>query len=467
MTETTANRDPAGIATFRSGCFTGLMQRLEVLGNFAPAKHAKVPRRAGLAVLGVVVALTACSASPPEMVTAPGVERASVATAAYPRELDSLRSSAYALGEALLSDGGDGTAGNVVASPGSLLTALVMLRAGAAGETAAELDRILALPPTNRDEAANAMLAAVERYDGDPGAVDEDNPPRKPVIHSANGLFLDINTPTGPDYLDTLARHYGTGVHKVDFRDRDTTEPAIDAWVDRNTGGRIKKAPAAFDPKNTFSILNAIYFAAAWNTPFDPSRTLDRPFTTGTGEVVDVPTMGQTVDMKYAEGEGWQAVDLPYAEGAVMRLVLPADTAPGPPAGSAVTAEQISRLSAALDAAAIQPVHITLPRWDHKTSFDLREVLGAMGLHNTLNTAEDFDAIQSGMKITQAAQAANITVAEKGTVAAAVTQINAEAVSGTLQPDVSIVFDRPFHYQIIHTETGLPLFMGKVADPRS
>jgi serine protease inhibitor len=442
------------------------MRRPEVLTKSAHTKHAKVPRRASFAALGVVVALTACSASPPELVTAPGVERASVDTAAYPRELASLSSSAYALGEALLSDGGDGTAGNVVASPGSLLTALVMLRAGAAGDTAAELDRILALPHTNRDEAANAMLAAVEHYDGDPGAVDEDNPPRKPVIHSANGLFLDVNTPTGADYLDTLARHYGTGVHVVDFRDRDTTEPAIDAWVDRNTGGRIKKAPAAFDPKNTFSILNAIYFAAAWNTPFDPARTLDRPFTTGTGEVANVPTMGQAVDMKYAEGEGWQAVDLPYAEGAVMRLVLPADSATAS-TGSPMTVAQLTRLSAAMDAAPVQPVHITLPRWDHKTSFDLREVLGAMGLHNTLNTAEDFDAIQAGMKITQAAQAANITVAEKGTVAAAVTQINAQAVSGLPQPDVSLVFDRPFHYLILHTETGLPLFMGKVADPRS
>jgi serine protease inhibitor len=29
-----------------------------------------------------------------------------------------------------------------------------------------------------------------------------------------------------------------------------------------------------------------------------------------------------------------------------------------------------------------------------------------------------------------------------------------------------MTFDRPFHYQIVHVGTGLPLFMGKVADPR-
>ncbi|GAC1458964.1 MAG: hypothetical protein PVSMB10_16580 [Pseudarthrobacter sp.] len=70
------------------------------------------------------------------------------------------------------------------------------------------------------------------------------------------------------------------------------------------------------------------------------------------------------------------------------------------------------------------------------------------------------------MMITQAAQAANITVAEKGTIAAAVTQINGMVTSAPPPPERTINFNRPFHYQIVHIETGLPLFMGTVADPR-
>lgn len=111
-------------------------------------------------------------------------------------------------------------------------------------------------------------------------------------------------------------------------------------------------------------------------------------------------------------------------------------------------------------------VEISLPKWDHKSSFDLRKVFESLGLQETLSTDKDFDNIQPGMVITQAAQAANITVAEKGTVAAAVTQINGEASSAPPMPDHEIHFDRPFHYQIVHAETGLSLFMGKVADPR-
>ncbi|WP_458782092.1 serpin family protein [Arthrobacter sp. D3-16] len=411
---------------------------------------------------------------PPELLTADGVERVSVDGADYAAELRSFRASAFVLGEALLADGGDGASGNVVSSPGSLLTALAMLRAGATGGTAAEMDSVLQFPAQKRDEAMNSVLRSLEEFAGDPGAVDEENPPRKPVMHSANGLFVDKGVPTGQCFLDTLARHYGTGVYPVDFRDEGATKSAIDAWVNRNTGGRIKEAPAQYDPDNTFSLLNSSYFASAWSIPFDPDATSDLPFTTAAGEEIDVPAMHNELMMKYAEGAGWQGVDLPYADGFVMRLVLSAETAAphgtaapaDSPAPAAFGAEKLREIADTFDTARPASVRIQLPRWDHRSSFDLRKVFEALGLENLLGTVEDFNNIQPQMMITQAAQAANITVAEKGTIAAAVTQINGMATSAPPEPERTIEFDRPFHYQIVHVDTGLPLFMGTVADPR-
>ncbi|MFF1385947.1 serpin family protein [Arthrobacter sp. NPDC058288] len=422
----------------------------------------KTFRVARLATAGALAALTACSASTPEILKADGVQRVAVDGAAYAAELRSFRTSAFGLGEALLADGGDGAHGNVVSSPGSLLIALAMLRAGASGETAAEMDAVLKLPAENRDEAMNALLSSLEKFDGDPGAVDEDNPPRKPVMHAANGLFVDKDVPTGEAFLDTLARHYGTGVYPVDFSNEGATKSAIDAWVNRNTGGRIKEAPAKYDPDNSFSLLNSLYFASAWSAPFDPNDTSDLPFTTATGEEIEAPAMHNELEMKYAEGAGWQAVDLPYADGFVMRLVLPDRGAEATFGAAALT-----DIADTLDSAPLETVQIQLPRWDHKCSFDLRKVFESLGLRKTLTTTEDFNNIQPKMMITQAAQAANITVAEKGTVAAAVTQINGAVTSAPPQPERTITFDRPFHYQIVHMESGLPLFMGTVADPRS
>jgi serine protease inhibitor len=416
-----------------------------------------------VAASAAVAVATACSAPVPGMLKASGVERVSVDGTAYAAELRAFRDSALGLGRALLADGGDGSGGNVVSSPGSLLVALAMLRAGASGESAAELDGVVGFPAEKRDEAMNVLLASLATFDGDPGTVDEANPPRQPVMHAANGLFVDKDVPTGEAFLSTLARHYGTGVYPVDFSDEGATKPAIDAWVDRNTGGRIKQAPAKYDPLNTFSLLNAVYFAAAWQSPFDPGSTSDLPFTTAGGEDIEVPAMHNVLEMKYAEGPGWRGVDLPYAGGFVMRLVLP-DAIDH---DALFRAPQLTEIADAMDTAPLETVRIQLPRWDHKCSFDLRQVLEAAGLHKTLTTTEDFNAIQPRMTITQAAQAANITVAEKGTVAAAVTQINGMVTGAPPRPEHTIDFDRPFHYQIVHVATGLPLFMGTVADPRS
>ena len=67
------------------------------------------------------------------------------------------------------------------------------------------------------------------------------------------------------------------------------------------------------------------------SAPFDPNNTSDLPFTTADGEEITAPAMNNELKMKYAEGKGWRGVDLPYAEGFVMRLVLP-DAGSGPPA---------------------------------------------------------------------------------------------------------------------------------------
>ncbi|UKA50620.1 serpin family protein [Arthrobacter sp. FW305-123] len=411
--------------------------------------------------------ISACAPQPADvgLLTADGVTRVSVERTDYSAELETFNASARKLGVTLLADGGDSNNGNVVSSPASLLIALSMLRAGASGATAAEMDTALGLPTEGRDEAMNALLASLEKFDGDPGSVDEANPPQKPVMHAANGLFVDKGVPTGEAFLTTLGKHFGTGVYPVSFRDEAVTKPAIDQWVSKNTGGRIKEAPAQYSPDNTFSLLNALYFAAAWQTPFDANDTEDAPFTLAGGEAINVPTMHSSLSMAYADAPGWKAVDLPYAEGFVMRLVLPDGGASGSGGTAAVSSEVLTDAAKRLGAASPDMVQISLPKWDHKTTFELRKVFETLGLREMLATDKDFDAIQQGMKLTQAAQAANITVAEKGTIASAVTQINAEA-SSAMVPERKIILDHPFHYQIIHGETGMQLFTGWVADPR-
>ncbi len=348
---------------------------------------------------------------------------------------------------------------NQVTSPASLLYALAMLRAGAGTTTAAEMDAALGLPAQGRDEAMNALLRAWQEHDGDPGSVDEDEPPATPLLHLANGVFVDAGTPTGEEYLARLAEHYGSGVYPVDYADP-ATKDRLDAWIDHNTGGRITEAPGGYDEDNTLTLLNAVYFAAAWADPFSPSSTNTEDFTLLNGEVIQAEAMGKLLRADYARGQGWQGMDLPYNEGFLMRLVLPDE-------GSPVLDEAgLATVNGAMAAANPARVSLGLPKWEHDYTQNLIPVLRGLGLAETLGPAPDLHAIQPEARVTGATQQANITVGEKGTVAAAVTQLDVMAGSLPPPPDVKLDFNRPFLYQIIHAETGLPLFLGTVMDPR-
>jgi serpin B len=400
------------------------------------------------------VLLTGCGAAMPEERIA-DVERKSVALTDYPQAVDALRSSAYRLGADMLSIEPEA---NQVASPVSALSALAMLRVGARTTTAAEMDAALGLPPEHRDEAMNALLSAWAAHDGDPASVDDDEPPVDPLMHLANGLFVADDLKLADDFLPTLAEHYGAGAYPVDYGGASALE-AMNAWVNHHTGGRIEEVPIEPTPATRLNIINTVYFAAAWAEPFAAEDTEEGAFFTNSGRV-QAPMMRSVQPLRHVEGTGWQGVDLPYNNGFVMRLVLPAvgnDVVPGE--------AELVEMNGAFDGAAEVLVSLTLPAWDHNHEIDLKEMLTAMGLEEAMGPAPDFSGIGPvDLFVEGAAQAANITVAEKGTVAAAVTQI-AMAEGGPPEPEVELTFDRPFLYQILHEDTGMPIFLGTVMDP--
>ncbi len=334
----------------------------------------KTLKVARIAAAGAVAALTACSPPAPVLLKADGVERVRVDSAAFAAELKAFRASALELGGALLSDGGDGSNGNVVSSPGSLLIALAMLRAGATGDTAVEMDGMLGLPAAPRDEAMNALLASLENFDGDPGAVDEKNPPRKPVMHVANGLFVDKDVATGQEYLDTLARHYGTGVYPVDFPDERCHEACHGClgggehrWPDQEGSGEIRSrtTPSACSMRCTSP--------PPGSSPFDPNDTSDLPFTTADGVEITAPAMHNELELKSRGGHG-------LARQLICRM--PTASSCGWFCPMPVPARRPRRSTPEVDGncgnlrhGAGGTVQIQLPRWDHKCSFDLRKVL--------------------------------------------------------------------------------------------
>ena len=322
-----------------------------------------IPRRLFASVLAAeALVLTGCgSPAVPEQRIA-DVQRQSVSLTDHSDAVSALRDSSYRIGAAMLAADPEN---NQVTSPVSALAALAMLRVGARTTTAAEMDSILGLPAEHRDEAMNALLTDWAAHDGDPGSVDEEEPPKEPLLHLANGLFVAEGLVLGDAFLDPLAAHYGAGVYPVDYAGGRAGEE-MNAWVNHHTGGRIKEVPLTPTPQTTLNIINTVYFAAAWEDPFDAAVTSPGNFTTAGGRV-ETPLMRQQLSVNYAEGEGWQGIDLPYNDGFVMRLVLPE-----PGAGPVLDETELIEVNAAFDDGRQTEVGLTLPSWDHEYELDLR-----------------------------------------------------------------------------------------------
>lgn len=351
--------------------------------------------------------------------------------------------------------------GNSVISPLSVGYAFAMARAGAGGATATQLDQVLGFPSTGLHDAFNAITRKLVTADAPPKPDKAHRPgaPRPSVVCVGEAVFPQQGLPVGDQFLHTLAAQYGAGVHPVDFGSGRAGD-VIDQWVRQQTAGRVKHL---FDsvPRDTRLVLaNTVYLRADWaRLIFAEDQVTPRPFSRPGGDTVQVPMMHGQDDLRYAQDAGWQAVEVPFADGQLaMRVLLPAQN--GPPAGMLAPAT----MAAVSDALRPTPVDLTLPRWNFGSDVDLVPALRALGLTLPFASGADFSGISPGLYIDQAVHRANITVDEWGTEAAAVTGLSF-ATAGEAPAKTRMTVDRPFAFAVVHLATGVPLFMGQVTDP--
>ena len=350
---------------------------------------------------------------------------------------------------------------NWVASPLSIAVAFAMARVGAGGTTASQLDATFGFPVEGRDEAFNAITQRLVTTDVPPVPNRKPRDARQrsapPVVSIGNALFPQTGFPIGEPFLRTLAAQYGAGARPVDFGKADAVRQ-INAWAERQTAGRVKGIFHQLDPTTRLVLANAVYFKADWQAPFvDQSRAAG--FTRADGSLVQAPMMHAQRTIRYARVDGGSAIELPYAGGPyAMWLMLPR------PGGKPEDLVAPAALAAMRGAWHDARVDVVLPKWDFSTTLDLVAILSRLGLVAPFDAAADFRGIAAGLVISEAVHAADISVDEWGTEAAAVTGIAME-LSAPPQPDVEFHADRPFAFAIVGGSDGIPLFIGRVSDP--
>jgi serpin B len=422
---------------------------------------------AALAVVAVVVSFVLSSSSPTHRVAAPtaqpglrigarldGATELVSATTPVPARgraaLTNVVAGQQALALALLQRlGGHG---NVSVSPTSLDLALAMLQNGARGRTEKQIAHALQtgdLTTTQQNAGLAQLTLELATAARDSGV----------TLQSANSLWQQSGFPLRRPFMAALATYYRTGVWQTDF----TTSAganAINAWTKQATHGKITKLFDQLSADTVLVLANAVYFHAAWATPFDAQLTMPSDFTTGSGRHVQAQYMSGGAGLTATTTADYSAAQLPYRGGRFAALAIMPTHGSLADFTAHLTPAELGTIAGSVTGTGRQ---IELPRFTTTSTTNLEPVLQSLGMTDAFGAADFSGLSAQPTSVDQVVQRVYLSVGEKGTTAAAVTGV--AMASGAVAGPPPIAFDHPFLFLVRDTRTGAILFASAIDDP--
>lgn len=362
----------------------------------------------------------------------------------------------------------DGEA-NLVYSPASISFALGMAYAGADGTTRTELAQVLhsQLSPGQAATAFGRLGGELATRDVAP-FVGEFGNRKELLLRLADALWVQSGFAMQPTYLDALQTRFGAPAQLLDFAAApDASRLTINDWVAQATFDRIRDllGPGTITPATRVVLTNAVYFKGSWATIFVPQFTRAAAFHPLSGPDTTAMMMATSTKqtMTYAQGDGWQLVELPYVGGKLAMTVVLPDAGRFSEIRDGLSAAWLAQADAS---AGPTDVILRFPRFRiEPQAFSLADLLRSLGMVAAFDPARaDFTGMSPArpLAISDVVHKAYIAVDEAGTEAAAATaMIFAGATPGT---PVYFTADRPFVY-LIRDASGAVLFAGQVVQP--
>ena len=340
---------------------------------------------------------------------------------------------------------------STILSPISITYALGMLNNGAAGDTQAQINKVLGFGETGA-EGINAFCKKM--------LTEAPNLDKSTKVLISNTIYMNKGYELKPLFVSKANDCYHAEPETRNFADGKTLD-VINQWASDHTEKMIEKVldKDSFDPSAISYLLNAIYFKGAWTEKFDKENTRDEAFKMETGEEKQLPIMHQEQEFYYAEDDDCQVLRLPYGNKAYsMTILLPKE---GKTVRDLVktlnkdTWERYQRIGSAI-------VDVKLPRFESNTDLTLDKIMATLGMPNAFNPnlAEFPEFCNVPTYIDMMKQVARIKVNEEGTEAAAVTVIFVKLVNAAPRR-VSFHATRPFLYIISEQSTGAIFFIGQ------
>jgi len=353
---------------------------------------------------------------------------------------------------------------NLFYSPYSISTALAMTYAGARGQTATEMAKVLHfdLPPDRLHPACGGPVESLNEA-GKKGGFQ---------LSVANRLWGQRGEPFLKEFLDLTELYYGAGISEVDFvGNTEGARKTINDWVEKQTAEKIKELlkKGVLDPSDRLVLTNAIYMKADWLAKFKKKDTSPAPFFASGDKETQVPTMHQTTVFGYAEAENLQALELVYnGDRLSMIILLPLQKDGLADLEGRLTIENLGKWLRILKT---QRVEVALPKFRSTKEFSLKQVLKSLGMVKAFDEVQaDFSGMNGNrdLFISAVVHKAFVNVDEEGTEAAAATAV-VMALKAAPRPEQIPEFraDHPFVFMIRDRQTGAILFMGRVTEPKA
>ncbi len=352
---------------------------------------------------------------------------------------------------------------NILISPVSISVALQMTYNGAAGETKKAMARVLELGRLNLRGVNEASAKLLE-------ALASPEPGVEFII--ANSLWARKDIPFREEFLRRGEKYYKAYIETLDFKKPKAVD-VINKWVSDNTKGKIKKLVQKIGRDDVLFLINAAYFKGGWRFKFDKAETFLRDFHLLDGRTKEVPMMKQECKgYRYLHTDKFQAISLPYGEGRFsMYIFLPDEKSSLKEFYAMLNKENwdmwISQLK-------WEFCTILLPRFEFRYEILLNDALKALGMGIAFDERRAdfsnmiiFDQLPPGTNayIERVKHKTFIRVDEKGTEAAAATEV-AMVLSAAVSCDSFWVeVNRPFFFAIVDNETKAVLFTGSVVEP--
>ncbi|XP_059818545.1 alpha-1-antitrypsin-like [Hypanus sabinus] len=344
---------------------------------------------------------------------------------------------------------------NIFFSPLSISAALSMLSLGARQNTREQLLRVLGYTNMTQNDAANVHEAFQYLLQELTGQNNELQLLMGNSLHIQKGLTLQKK------FHDDTARFYNAELMSVDFSAIDKAKKKINAYVKKQTNGKILELIKTIDQGTLMILLNYVMFKGKWVKPFDPQNTHEADFHVDDTTTVKVQMMkckGRYA-MNYDEKLSSSVILVPYKGNASLVLILPDP-------GKLTGVEQnltITSFQTLINTLRIGSVDLRLPKLLLKSSYQLKHILMAMGVTDLFTKNANLSKITKStqLKLSKVVHEAVLNIDEKGTEASVVTRVGLMPMSRA----PLLKFNRPFLLLIADHNTKSVLFAGRVINP--